>query len=245
MRNIYFLGQNKSIVLYTYRNQIFRATLDGGQMIRPVLLSGDYQGELSDAYYRGTVYFAYRNRQHEILVKNVTDRVPEYRISRNEGGSFSFPQILEWKGSLLLLYLFREDGNAVCLEGVFPFEDRKFRLPAVFSIDAEYAYHICGDGLFITVKEARSFRVYASDGRDPDGKERFLELFPHPDSEGDREREKEISEQGKQIRDLATRLREKEAVIESVKVQYDDLMNTAIQYREEAKRWRGKYLTKK
>ena len=151
MRSIYFLGQNKSIVLYTYRNQIFRATLDGGQLVRPILLSGDYLGELSDTYYRGTVYFSYINRQHEILIKNVTDRIPEYQLQRMEGMVYSFPQILEWRGRLLLLYLVRESGNAgVCLEGIFPFEGRSFRLPAVFSVDAGYAYHICGDGLFLS-----------------------------------------------------------------------------------------------
>ena len=43
---------------------------------------------------------------------------------------------------------------------------------------------------------------------------------------------------------LKRKIAEQDAIIESIKQQYEDLMNTALQYREEAAKWHNKYYSK-
>lgn len=239
MGNIYFLGQNKKIVVYPFRNQIYRATLEGGQVLRPVLLSGDYLGGLSDAYYKGTVYFSYMNRKREIMIQNVTEQTPEYKLDENvfgEGTACFSPQLVVWKEQLLLFCIIKEiSGKMVTLEGIFPFEDRKMRIPETFSEDACYTCQCFGDSLLLSVRESGTYRFFLSE-REGEIRELGKELSG----------QQSVALQGQmQLQDLEAKVKEKEAIIGSVKVQYEDLMNTALQYREEAKKWREKYLTKK
>lgn len=249
MRGIYFSGQNKMFALYPFRNQIYRVSLEGGQATRPVLLCGDYLGELSDTYYKGTVYFCYTNRSHEIMIQNVTDRMPEYRLDRDafyEEADYTAPRILNWQEHLLLFCLVkRPGGTGVTLEGIFPFEDRKLRLPDVFLEGATYTCRSFGEKIFLSVRESGAYRFFLSENMGD-----FEELLKEREAgEQCSDAEERFAQsaliwQDEKLR-LETELREKERVIESVKVQYEDLMNTALQYREEAKKWREKFLTKK
>ena len=164
------------------------------------------------------------------------ERTPEYQVLPEEGTSFLYPQLVTWNEHLLLLYLVRKSGETECqLQGVFPFEEQKFLLPEVFSEDALYSYHVLEGKLLLSVVSSGKTWVYLITERGE-----CKELV-------EREwKEEELLANGQeQIQKLEEKLREKEAVIENVKVQYEDLMNTATQYREEAKKWRGKYLTKK
>ena len=248
MRSIYFSGQNKMIAVYSFRNQIYRAVLEGGQMVRPVLLSGDYLCDLSDTAYKGTVYFCYVNRNHEIMLQNVTEQTPEYRLDRDafyEEADYAAPQILNWQERLLLLCLVKRAGcTGVTLEGIFPFEDRKWKLPDVFLEGASFTCQSFGERLFLSVKEAGTYRFYLSENTG-DVKELLKEKEAGEKSEVEEKFAQSASIWQEEKMRLETELQERERVIESVKVQYEDLMNTAIQYREEAKKWREKFLTKK
>ncbi len=249
MRSIYFSGQNKSMALYPFRNQVYRVLLEGGQAVRPVLLCNDYLGELSDAAYRGTVYFCYRNRHQEILLQNAADRTPEYRLDRNafyEEADYIAPQLLNWHEHLLLMCFVKQpEHTGMTLEGIFPFEDRKLRLPDMFSERAAFSIQSFGEMLFCSVREAGMCRCYVSEENGD-----FQELLKAQEMKekntfAEKQEQQQVILLQEEKQQMEAKLREKEMIIESVKVQYDDLMNTAIQYREEAKRWREKYLTKK
>lgn len=241
MRDIYFFGQNKSVVLYTYRKQIYRATLDGGQLVRPVLLSGDYAEGLSDAYYRGTVYYSYISSKRELLLKNMTDRTPEYKVSITADKSILVPQLAEWNGSLLLCYLKSGEDGRYQFKGEFPFEDRSFLLPGSYPADAKYNFLLSDDKLFLVISTLVEHWCFVSERMGD-----FTEWTrKREEEESGKEEGSDSQELSERIQLLEEKLREKEAVIESVKTQYEDLMNTAIQYRDEAKKWRGKYLAKR
>ena len=50
---------------------------------------------------------------------------------------------------------------------------------------------------------------------------------------------KELSEETEQLR---SEIAKRNAIIDSAKRQYDELMNTAIKYRDEAIKWRNKFV---
>lgn len=62
----------------------------------------------------------------------------------------------------------------------------------------------------------------------------------HPDSEWTWPRDRESQEREKALREEIQRLNQ---TIESIKIQYEELMDVARQYREEAIKWYNKFLT--
>lgn len=243
MRNIYFMGQNKSIVLYPYQNQIHCLTLGGGRGWRPVIAANDYGEGLSDIFYRGVVYYCYLNRNGEIVIKNVTEQTEEKRFVPGQGEQFFVPELVSYDRKLLLLYfIYSPEKGTYRMCGEMVFEEKKFTLPKEFDQLPEYSAQVRREQMILAFFLPEYSECYVSERFGSFAKLKHAADFENDSVKLQQDFQKKLqSEQNR----YAAELQKKDAVIESIKKQYEDLMDTAGKYREEAIKWRKKYLIKK
>lgn len=271
MGNVYSLDNERSLILYSSGKNIYLRSSSGEALTRAVSLANDYAGNLSDTIYQGTIFYAYQNTQQDIIVKNITDTNPYYKISNQDTPDCLCPHITVFQSMLMLFYLVKNPLNEHLLfKCVFPDHDQK-RLPLATEFSDIPVIHLIPSANYLyihlhTKTEVSILQI--------DEKLQYCQLFPHDKLISDEaeqyekricqlsaEHTKELNEQQlffenrlneeiakskKELSDENEQLRYEinkyNAQINSAKRQYDELMNTALKYRNEAIKWRNKFV---
>ncbi len=220
-------GQERTMLLSAYRNRIYFQTFLAETGGRPVMLCNDFLKNLSDAACQGTIYYAYISTDSHIYIKNIMGQL--YQLPEENGLSIQ-PCLVSFQEKLLLLYVMENPIHHTWrLKGIFPFEDHlTLSVPDAFSAVPEIHYLVSAGHLFLFLSCGNQHKAYEIDGK--------LQSFPLGNVDV-------ITERNRQ--EYEAELKEKDAVIESIKRQYEELMQTAYRYQEEAGKWRTKYYTKK
>lgn len=230
MGNVYPLDSGRNLILYESGNTLYLRTSVGEGVTRPITLCTDYAGGFSDTVYHGTVYYCYLSTGHNIVIRSITELQELYKLGVHEFKDCLAPQIVSFQDTLLLFYVIKNPANdAYCLRAFFPFETgRNIELPK-----KEFRYspkiHItCSQyDMLVSVGEETTELVFSLDAD-----MRFTVWKEHNADEERRYRELE-----KENREKDRILAEKEAVIKSIKQQYEELMDTALKYKQEAAKW--------
>lgn len=263
MSSIYSLDTTKNLFLYTCQADICLRTSIGQNLTRPVALSQDYASDMTNVIYRDTIYYAYFNTNSDILVKNITDPTILYQKSSQNIPDCFTPKLAVLKQTLLLYYFIKnpvtetyipkcclplDGGKNIDLDNytfsslptlnIIPlaeqllllFTDTSLITSLSFSEDFEVTPLIIGNELSDTsanyekeINELRSFHET----------QQATLISQHQ------------AELSQTITSFQNSLHQRDQLIESIKAQYAELMSTAIQYREESKKWRQKYIDEK
>ncbi len=211
---IFSIGQTKNIALYTVKNGIFQCLLEGGQTSRPVLAANDYQNSLTATAHHFAIYFSYMGTENQLSIHNLSDRNDTYRIVEMEGRTIYHPFLLSWNDHLLVFYVV---GNGTYeIVGFFVGENRHTRLPFIFPYIPSFTCHNLSGHVLVCI-HTQPGMVY-----------RFSEEAGW---------EKLQTDSDTKIPELTEQLRQKDQLIQSIQAQYEELRNTALQYRDEAKKW--------
>ena len=165
-----------------------------------------------------------------VYIKNITGQEVLYQLQGEGGLEYIQPVLVSFQGRLLLLYVIKNPLNDTwLLKGVFPFEKNlALSIPDIFSAVPKVHSLVSADHLFLFLYCQNQHKVYEID--------RNLQSFPLGDVNL-------ISERKRQ--EYKAELKQKEDIIESIKTQYEELMQTAYRYQEEARKWQSKYYSRK
>lgn len=229
MRSIYSDGQDKTLLLYSYQNMIYFRTIIAENTWKPIMLCNDFLYSLSDSIYQDTIYYSYINKEHNIVIKSITDQSVLYQLNGDVSLIYTQPNILSFLGKLLLVYAVKNPvNNTYLIKGILPFEkERSFSVPDIFSSSPEISYLTSATCLILSVccKEENRFYEVTDDFQ-------CIPLYS----------EKTISE--KKLQPYKDEIKQQKDIIESIKNQYEELMQTAYRYREEAMKWQSKFYSK-
>lgn len=243
MANIFELENNKSFLLYTNQNQILLRQKYGEMIGRSTLLAKDYQKELSSFYYKGTLYFSYINTEDHITIRNTKETLPIFETDPIETHFCNHPQIVLFRNQLLLFYCSQqEDVEKHQVRCVLPFQNRKTitiaeQLPTIPDIQLIVNEEL----LYISLYSMFSHKIICLDSS-----LRLTELGVHTTFEAKEKTEylDKIRELQNSITDQKKEIQKLHNMLDSATHQYNDLMQVANQYREEAIKWRSKFCGK-
>ncbi|MCM1268204.1 MAG: hypothetical protein NC302_09900 [Bacteroidales bacterium] len=259
MGNVYAVDAEQNLILYTTGKYICLRTAIGENLTRPIVLCNDYASGLSDLVYHNTVYYAYQNINRDIILRSVIEQDDLYQISsRNTPDCFS-PQIAAVGKTLLLFYFVKNPiDNSYCLKSLLPLQpEEKFSVPgALFSAEEEQtaqaeavfpslpALHILSvDGMLLLhlSHDAKTFVITIDESLRcgkllPEDSAAPVELARYEE-----EKKALLADTENQITKLLADLAGRDQVIQSIRSQYEELMDTAMKYREEAVKWHDKF----
>lgn len=250
MANIYALDTERNLLLYHSGNNIFLGTSNGRAFTRAVSLCNDYAGELSDVIYNGTVYFSYQNSNHDIILRNITDTEPVFQILQQDIPDCFSPKLLVFQDTLLLLYFIKNPLNdTYLLKSIFP-EHPTHKLPisAIFQNKPTIYSTFSNNRMFLHITAGDHIEFWQID-KDWNAiklsffdKNALTDLYAKAQAEYDIRLKEALMEQTKILEKAKQEISQRDAIIESAKRQYNELMDTATKYRDEAIKWRGKFL---
>ncbi|MCM1190893.1 MAG: ELKS/Rab6-interacting/CAST family protein [Butyrivibrio sp.] len=264
MGTVYPLDAGRNLIIYESGNTLYIRTTIGEGLTRPVTLCTDFAGGLTDTVHKGTVYYCYVNTGHEIVVRSITDLQELYKIESRDTSGCMNPRLVSFQDTLLLFYVIQNpiDG-AHCLKALFPFElQRHIMLPEKNFAGCPDVNIVYSENYMLVCAEDEASRLILYFDRDIrcsllENPEELKQALADRDKEAaglkqaladrDKEaaglrqaladREEETEELKQALADCEEQLAGKDSVIENIKAQYEELMNTALKYKEEAARW--------
>lgn len=227
MRSIYSDGQDKTLLLYPYQNMIFFRTIIAENTWKPIMLCNDFLYSLSDSIYQDNIYYSYINKDYNIVIKSITDQSVLYQLDGDSSLTYIQPSILSFLGKLLLIYAVKNPiNNTYFIKGILPFEkEQSFSVPDTFSSVSNINYLI-SDRLILSIYCKNQSHIYEVT--------KDFQCIPY--------KENSISEE--EIKPYKDEIKQQKDIIESIKKQYEELMQTAYRYREEAIKWQNKFYSK-
>ncbi|MCM1056805.1 MAG: D52 family tumor protein [Firmicutes bacterium] len=243
MGTVYPLDAGRNLIIYESGNTLYIRTTIGEGITRPVTLCTDFAGELSDTVYNGTVYYCYRNTGRDIVVKSITDLQELYKIESRDTSDCLSPRLVGFRDTLLLFYVIQNPiSDAYCLKALFPFEPQRHIIlpekcfdsrPEINAVNSENNMLVCAeDGASrLTLYFDRDIRCSVLESAE-EWKQALAER-----EEKAAKLEQALAGCEERAAEVKRRLADRDSVIENIKAQYEELMNTALKYKEEAARW--------
>ncbi len=260
MSNVYTTDTESSLIIYYYKQYIYLRSTTGENLNRSILLAHDYRASLSETIYQDTIYYAYQNDKEDIVIKSLLDTSPLFQLYAKDVGECMTPQIVAYQGKLLLFYVLKNPLNdTYMVKGMLPFENAlpietelyqslptvklfKTKNQLFVSIENEEVqdFYLVGENFVLT-----KFETIGSDEMTQTKnliatlQTRITELEGFV-----AELEQNATTLQNNASSVQMKLQEKDMLIERIKNQYDELMDTAMKYREEAQKWYRKFSTK-
>lgn len=238
MSNVYTAGSDRRLIIYSISRYIFLRTAYIDGIERPIMLVSDFLDGLSDVVLGDTIYYAYQNQNGDILVKNVMKNETLFHVRSSENPDMHCPQLVANNDRLILFYMVTNPlTDRLSLRAVYPLESgASLDIPSVCeNVDMYEVFAIQGK----TFLYVDSFYEITADGR----------FVPCQDTGSLKQKEEKIHEYEMQLNTYMQQqaqskqvIAQLEATIESAKAQYNELMETAIAYRDEAIKWRSKFI---
>ncbi len=226
MANIYENENQQGILVYPFEHRILLRSKVAEAFGRPVVWIDDYKDELCDVFYRDQIYCSYRNQSDQITVRCVNEPDILFQTSSPDVLVHS-PHLSIFCGRLLLFYCEKKTSGtlwSVC--GVEP-------LNSSFSVLVSDSCPVC-PRIHLLSSSHSLFLCLSSESQ-----EEIYKINP------DMQVECISSELANALNALSSAEEEQKhlhRVIDHIAKQYDELMNVAVQYRQEAKKWHDQYI---
>lgn len=261
MGNVYAVDAEQNLILYSTGNYICLRTSVKENLTRPIVLCNDYASNLSDLVYNNTIYYVYQNTNQDIILRSVIEQNDLYKISNRNTPDCFYPQIAAIQKTLILFYFVKNPvNNSYCLKSLLPLQpEQKLSLPGTLFSSKETpdvpsevvfrslpALHLLpvGEALLVHLSyDTEEFIFSINESLQCDKLSKNLEMPSPAQAELDKNKEL-LAEMQKQISELQSDLLGRDQLIQSIRRQYEELMDTAIKYRDEAVKWHNKFYGK-
>ena len=235
MSYLYETAGGQGFFIYKNQNEIILRKKEGHQFYLPVIMVRDYKSDLNDTVYNSAIYYTYINENGALVVRSVLEYVFPFERQAGENVSFNSPSLTAFYGRLILFYMEKNTGDGVenyRLHGILPYEGER----EILNVDLEnkealYKVVCLNERMLVSVENEKGYVLYEASND--------LQLVAQDRVENRNEQElamlkSSLMEQQKEINFYKSQ-------IESAKRQYQELMQVAEQYREEANHWSGKF----
>lgn len=261
MSNVYSVGNNRQLIIYAAGSNIFLRIAHFGGLERPIILAADYSHGLNECVYNDTLYYTYISTSNSLHIKNIMESQSVYTINGDNIPELYKPSICICDHSLLLFYLKNNPlTKHYCLHclsfsnihtdihngnDVF-----SVSLPSCTADISDYNIFKTGNALFLYVNNRLFFieeighikeMMFISDIKENIAKD-YEQKITLLENKYNSRITSIIDSNKKKIAACQAKIDEQAAVINSVKLQYNELMNVACQYRDEALKWRSKFM---
>lgn len=249
METIYTGNSGQKLFLYSSENFIYLRTSTGMDISRPILLCSDYTGGLSSVIFHDSIHFLYQNLHGDLIIRNILDSNILYRMSADKSPDYAAPLLLTFKDKLLLLYFVKNPlDETYLLKIIFPFEMTKpeFSSPPFPALPQLQCLNL-NDTLIISCRLPEECCIYQLNQDFNCTDVQFLTSESLKSLQNDYKNQylQEYSNYRESLDILKKTIEEKDILIDKISLQYDELMNTALRYKEEAAKWYHKFCTKK
>ena len=255
-----------NLVLYSQEERVYLRTLIKEGMGRAVVLATDYASDLTDVLYRGTVYYAYKNIQGEILVRNISDHGVWLRLGEEGSLEGHCPHICTVGEQLILFYAVKNP-----LDGQYGL---RCRVPETVEWEKQWRSLFepmgslgteppmiqtlpCAGGTLLVAdpehmiwwdEHGNGMRISKSNSEAGEQAEELRrktgEMLEARVRQARSQWEREAAQMQEKLKgSYQVKLDQKDQLIESIKKQYEELMQVAESYRQEAIKWCGKFLS--
>ncbi len=239
MGNIFSAGAEKSLVIYAQNNTIYLLMATEESPCQPTVLMNDFQSGLSETIYRKTLYYAYLNTQNEVAVKSILDVGTLFTLPATDAFLYVTPHLVLFQEKLILFYMIKNPlDNRYALRMLLPFEtdldSHSISLPDIsFSTLPTIKSFPTENTLFLQLYTTEQHHFLSLSGN--------YKTTIYEDATTYKQNIQLLSDKvamlEPQIRQKDIILQSQEATISSIKNQYNELMDTAVKYREEARKW--------
>lgn len=235
MSYLYETAGGQGFFIYKNQNEIILRKKEGHQFYLPVIMVRDYKNGLNDTVYNSAIYYTYINENGALVVRSVLEYVFPFERQAGENVSFNSPSLTAFYGRLILFYMEKNTGDGVenyRLHGILPYEgEREILNVDLENKEAMYKVVCLNERMLVSVENEKGYVLYEASND--------LQLVAQDRVENRNEQElamlkSSLMEQQKEINFYKSQ-------IESAKRQYQELMQVAEQYREEANHWSGKF----
>lgn len=235
MSYLYETAGGQGFFIYKNQNEIILRKKEGHQFYLPVIMVRDYKSGLNDTVYNSAIYYTYINENGALVVRSVLEYVFPFERQAGENVSFNSPSLTAFYGRLILFYMEKNTGEGeenYRLHGILPYEGER----EILNVDLEnkealYKVVCLNERMLVSVENEKGYVLYEASND--------LQLVAQDRVENRNDQElamlkSSLMEQQKEINFYKSQ-------IESAKRQYQELMQVAEQYREEANHWSGKF----
>lgn len=235
MSYLYETAGGQGFFIYKNQNEIILRKKEGHQFYLPVIIVRDYKSGLNDTVYNSAIYYTYINENGALVVRSVLEYVFPFERQAGENVSFDSPSLTAFYGRLVLFYMEKNTGEGeenYRLHGILPYEgEREILNVDLGNKEALYKVVCLNQRMLVSVENEKGYVLYEASND--------LQLVAQGRIENRDEQElarlkSSLMEQQKEINFYKSQ-------IESAKRQYQELMQVAEQYREEANHWSGKF----
>lgn len=249
METIYTGNLGQKLFLYNSESFIYLRTSSGMDISRPILLCSDYSSGLSSVIFHDSIHFLYQNLQGDLIIRNILDSNILYRLPADKSPDYAAPLLLTFRDRLLLFYFVKNPlDETYLLKLTFPLEmtETNFSSPAFPALPKVQYLHL-DDSLIFSCKLPAKYYIYQMDKDFTCSEVQFIAKTALESIKNDFENKfaKELTDYHEKLAVFNKKIEEKEKLIDSISSQYDELMNTALRYKEEAAKWYHKFYSKK
>ena len=252
MSNVYSVGNNRQLIIYNAGSNIFLRVAHFGGLDRPIVLAADYLCGLTECIYNSSLYYSYINQNGSLILKNIMDTTNILAINCNYVQEYSNPKLAICNNTLLLFYLKQNPvSDKPSLHCITPDDNNALPIPLPDIKKPVNSYSVLAYNNFILlcvnehiyrieqIGHFKQLAICTADNNSTDNN--------NADNINNNnnyiEREKSLTEDfNKKIAACQAKINEQSAVIDSITAQYNELMDIARQYRDEAIKWRSKFI---
>ena len=261
MSNVYSVGNNRQLIIYNAGSNIFLRVAHFGGLDRPIVLAADYLCGLTECIYNSSLYYSYINQNGSLILKNIMDTANILAIDCNYVQEYSNPKLAICNNTLLLFYLKQNPvSDKPSLHCITPDDNNALPIPLPDIKKPVNSYSVLAYNNFILlcvnehiykIKQIGHFKQLAictadnnsTDNNNADNINSNNNNSNNNNNNNYIEREKSLTEDfNKKIAACQAKINEQSAVIDSITAQYNELMDIARQYRDEAIKWRSKFI---
>mgnify|MGYP000446996199 CR=1 FL=1 len=259
MSNVYSVGNNRQLIIYNAGSNIFLRVAHFGGLDRPIVLATDYLCGLTECIYNSSLYYSYINQNGSLILKNIMDTANILAIDCNYVQEYSNPKLAICNNTLLLFYLKQNPvSDKPSLHCITPDDNNALPIPLPDIKKPVNSYSVLAYNNFILlcvnehiykIEQIGHFKLLAictADNNSTDNNNADnINSNNNNSNNNDNyiEREKSLTEDfNKKIAACQAKINEQSAVIDSITTQYNELMDIARQYRDEAIKWRSKFI---
>ena len=259
MSNVYSVGNNRQLIIYNAGSNIFLRVAHFGGLDRPIVLAADYLCGLTECIYNSSLYYSYINQNGSLILKNIMDTANVLAIDCNYVQEYSNPKLAICNDTLLLFYLKQNPvSDKPSLHCITPDDNNALPIPLPDIKKPVNSYSVLAYNNFILlcvnehiykIEQIGHFKhlaICTADNNSTDNNNADnINSNNNNSNNNDNyiEREKSLTEDfNKKIAACQAKINEQSAVIDSITTQYNELMDIARQYRDEAIKWRSKFI---
>lgn len=235
MSYLYETAGEQGFFIYKNQNEIILRKKEGHQFYLPVIMVRDYKSGLNDTVYNSAIYYTYINENGALVVRSVLEYVFPFERQAGENVSFNSPSLTAFYGRLILFYMEKNTGEGVenyRLHGILPYEgEREILNVDLGNKEALYKVVCLNERMLVSVENEKGYVLYEASND--------LQLVAQ--DRGENRNDQELAMLKSSLMEQQKEINFYKSQIESAKRQYQELMQVAEQYREEANHWSGKF----